>query len=298
MTEERRPTITVVIATTCEARRADAIRRAVRSVETQAGVDVELVLVVNGNRFDQALANELQDHPQIALHYREEPSYPAAVSHGRSLVTTEFFAFLDDDDEFLPGALLTRVTPMLADPSVDFVATNGYRHCDGRETIAYQASPRIEQEPLAELLRANWMTPCGHMFRASTATQEYFDKPTKYFEWTIIAFRMAMKLKLRFLDVPTYRKHDTPDSLFKSVGTAEGSVVAIETMMALHPSPSLRDRMIEIRTTALHAASDTNRRLGNYRRAWDFHLKSLRSRYGWRHLLYTRRLLLSRRRET
>jgi glycosyltransferase involved in cell wall biosynthesis len=299
MTTERRPAVTVVIASTCEARRADAIRRAVHSVKTQEGVDVNLVFVVNGKRYDQTLADTLQEDPQIAVHYLDEPSYPAAVSHGRTLVTTEYFSFLDDDDEFLPGALLMRVTPMLADSSVDFVATNGYLCCDGVETIAYGPSTTIEQEPLAELLRANWMTPCGNMFRSSTVTRDYFEGATRYFEWTIIAFRLAMKLKLRFIDSPTYRKHDTPDSLFKSAGTAEGSVEAIETMMALHTSPSLRDRMIEIRTLALHAASDSNRRLGNYRRAWSFHLRSLRSRYGWRHLLYTRKLLpLSRRRET
>src|SRR3954471_16872615 len=122
-----RPAITVVIPTTCEAKRADAIRRGVAGVLDQEGVDVFVVMVVNGKRFDPALVQELRRFDErLSVHMLDEPSYPAACLHGRTLVTTEFFAYLDDDDEFLPGALRTRFAPMLEDPSVDFVATNGF----------------------------------------------------------------------------------------------------------------------------------------------------------------------------
>jgi glycosyltransferase involved in cell wall biosynthesis len=289
-----RPRITVIIASSCEARRRGDIWRAVDSVLSQGGVDVDLHVVVNGTRFDKGLFDELSAHPRISVAYLQEGSYPAAVRHGRTLVTSEFFAYLDDDDEFLPDALVTRVTPLLQDDTVDFIATNGYRHSAGSEVIAYRADPAIEREPLRELLRANWMTPCGNMFRTSTVTLDYFDGRTKWYEWTLLAFRLSMHLKLRWIDTPTYRKHDTPGSLYKSPGVALGEIAAIDIMMALDPPASLRGTLARLRCSALHTASEFYRMSGEYWPAWKYHLTSLGHPYGWRFLPYTRRLLLPR----
>jgi hypothetical protein len=255
-------------------------------------VDVSLVIVVNGQRFDPALLDSLASDSRIAVHRLDEPSYPAACRHGRSLVATEYFAYLDDDDEFLPNALATRVAPMLADPSVDFVATNGYLEVGGSESIAYAPSARIDEEPLEELLRANWMQPCGNLFRSASVTLEDFDGTTRYYEWTLLAFRLSQRLKLRFLDVPTYRKHDTPDSLYKSAGVVEGAVVVLDMLAAMNTKPSLRGTLAGLRGSALHAISDFHRSAGNYRKAWEFHLESLIHPRGWRFLPYTRYLLL------
>lgn len=286
------PAVTVVIASSCEAKREAAIRRAIESALAQDGVRVDLQIVVNGTRFDQALFERLQSHPHIAVSYLEEGSYPAAVLHGRTLVTSEFFAYLDDDDEFLPGALLTRVTPLLEDPGIDFVATNGYLNDGSGDVIAYRPSADIEQEPLRELLRANWMQNCGNLFRSSSVTLDYFDGTTKYYEWTLLAFKLSMTLRLKFIDQPTYRKHDSPESLYKSGGVVEGSIVVLDMLGAMNTSPALRGTLARLRCRALHATSDVHRRAGNYAKAWKFHLQSLGHPSGWRHLPYTRRLLL------
>ena len=286
------PKITVVIPTTCEAKRAHSIRRAVDGVLAQHGVDVSLVIVVNGKRFDPALLCSLANDSRIVVHRLDEPSYPAACRHGRSLVATEYFAYLDDDDEFLPNALATRVAPMLADPSVDFVATNGYLEVGGSESIAYAPSARIDDEPLEELLRANWLQPCGNLFRSASVTLEDFDGTTKYYEWTLLAFRLSQRLKLRFLNVPTYRKHDTPDSLYKSAGVVEGAVVVLDMLAAMNTKASLRSTLARLRGGALHAISDFHRAAGNYGAAWRYHAASLMHPRGWRYLPYTRHLLL------
>ncbi|MEO8335555.1 MAG: glycosyltransferase family 2 protein [bacterium] len=286
------PRIAVVIPTTCEARREHAIRRAVEGALAQEGVDVSLVMVVNGQRFDPALLESLMKDPRIAVHRLEEPSYPAACRHGRSLVATEYFAYLDDDDEFLPNALATRVAPMLADPSVGFVATNGYLEVDGHESVAYAPSARIEHEPLEELLRANWLQPCGNLFRSASVTLEDFDGKTKYYEWTLLAFKLSQRLRLRFLDVPTYRKHDSSESLYKSAGVTESAVTIIDMLSALNTRPSLRPTLARLRGAALHTVSDFNRVQGNSGKAWKYHLESLMHPHGWRYLPYTRHLLL------
>ncbi|MEP6732481.1 MAG: glycosyltransferase family A protein [bacterium] len=287
--------VTVIIASSCEAKREAAIWRAVESALAQDGVRVDLQMVVNGTRFDPALFERLKSHPRISVSYLEEGSYPAAVLHGRTLVTNAFFAYLDDDDEFLPGALLTRLTPLLADSSIDFVATNGYLNEGAGDVIAYRPSPDIEREPLRELLRKNWMQNCGNMFRSSSVTLDYFDGKTKYYEWTLLAFKMSMKLRLRFIDQPTYRKHDSPESLYKSEGVIEGSIVVLDMLMAMNTSPALQGTLTKLRCLALHATSDFHRVAGHYGKAWKFHLQSLGHPSGWAHLAYTRKLLLPKR---
>jgi glycosyltransferase involved in cell wall biosynthesis len=294
MSDDHFPAVTVIIASSCEAKREPAIWRAVESALAQDGVNVDLQVVVNGQRFDKTLFGRLKADPRITVSYREEGSYPAAVLYGRTLVTTEFFAYLDDDDEFLPGALRTRVAPMLEDASVDFVATNGYVNAnDGKgDVIAYRPSADIEREPLRELLRANWLPNCGNLFRTSSVTLDYFDGKTKYYEWTLLAFKLSQRLRLRFIDQPTYRKHDLPESLYKSPGVAEGSIVVLDMLAAMNESPSLRGQLAELRCRAYHTMSDVHRVAGNYAKAWNFHLRSLGHPSGWRHLPYTRKLLL------
>jgi glycosyltransferase involved in cell wall biosynthesis len=217
--------------------------------------------------------------------------------HGRTLVTNEFFAYLDDDDEFLPGALRTRVAPMLEDADVGFVATNGYLDAgDGKgDVMAYRPSPDLEREPARELLLANWMQNCGNLFRASSVTLDFFDGKTKYYEWTLLAFKLSQRLRMRFIDVPTYRKHDSTESLYKSAGVVEGSIVVIDMLSAMNESPSLRPTLTRLRCSAFHATSDFYRVAGDYTKAWKFHLQSLGSPWGWRHLPYTRKLLLPNR---
>ena len=292
------PAISVVIPTTCEAKREQQIWRAVHGVLSQEEVDITVLVIVNGARFEQRIVDALKTTPRVTVHMLAEPSYPAACLHGRSLVATAFFAYLDDDDDFLPGALRIRVAPLLDDPTVDFVATNGYLEAGGVERIAYHPRPNIEREPLEELLRANWMQPCGNLFRSSTVTLEYFDGTTKYYEWTLLAFKLSQRLRLRFLDVPTYRKHDTPDSLYKSAGVVEGAVVVMDMLIALNTKPSLRGTLSRLRGAALHATSDFHRNAGHYGRAWRYHLGSLIHPGGWRYLPYSRRLLLPTERAT
>jgi glycosyltransferase involved in cell wall biosynthesis len=297
MTVSRLPAITVLIASSCEAKREGAIWRAVESVLAQDGVLVDLKIVVNGTRFDKQLFERLESHPRVDVSYLEEGSYPAAVFHARTLVDTEFFAYLDDDDEFLPGALLTRVQPLLEDPGIDFVATNGYVNSGAGDVIAYRPSADMERDPLRELLRANWMQNCGNLFRTSSVTLEYFDRTTKYYEWTLLAFKMSMKLRSRFIDLPTYRKHELPESLYKSPDVIEGSIVVLDMLSAMNTSPSLRGTLRKLRCSAFHATSDFHRVSGNWAKAWKFHLRSLSHPSGWRHIPFTRKLLLPVRRK-
>ena len=93
--------------------------RAIDSVLTQTQVDVDLIVVVNGNRVSEEFYEWLEAHPQIRVSRLEKGSLPFAQRHGRSLVEKEYFTLLDDDDELLDFALEKRADLMLRDRQVD-----------------------------------------------------------------------------------------------------------------------------------------------------------------------------------
>jgi hypothetical protein len=285
------PTVDVIIATMCSAERAAELWRAVDSALSQQGVRVRLSIIANGARVDAGLLAQLRADPRLTVHVLEEGSYPAAVRVGRLHVTQEFFSFLDDDDEYLPGALETRLSVLQARPELDFVATGGYVNYGTSETTISHPADRIAEDPIRELLNRNWLQPCGHLFRSATVTEEFFDGSTKYFEWTILGFRLCLSRRVAFIDVPTYRKHDMPGSLFKHPGVAAGYLAAVSLMSSLDTTGRYRKELRRHRVAALHVLSEAHRRSGSLALAWKCHLMSLRHLRGWRHLPYTRHLL-------
>src|SRR6187549_269028 len=97
-------TITIIIPTACEARRVSLLHRALDSVVAQEGVDVHPVVVVNGSRVDESLCASIVARPGVTVLRRDEGNVSAARRAGMRLVDGAYFGFLDDDDEFLPGA--------------------------------------------------------------------------------------------------------------------------------------------------------------------------------------------------
>ena len=102
--------ITVVVPTALHSARADSIERAVESILSQSGVRAIPLLVVNGPAYDRDLLRRWQSDPRVRCHYLQTGSLPGAIRHGRSLVETPYFSFLDDDDLYEPNTLQVRVS--------------------------------------------------------------------------------------------------------------------------------------------------------------------------------------------
>ena len=289
-----RPSVTVIIPTTCESSRADALRRAIRSVWFQQGVDLRLIIVVNGTAYDPALFAEIRRDPCLEVHYLEEPNQAAAQRFGRSLVSSAFFAFLDDDDEYLPGALLVRIQPMLSDSKVDIVATNGFLFSEGRDSILYTSPQRFQEDFLAAVLtKGNWLASGGAAFRSSSVPVDYFDGKTKYYEWTLLAFRLALdNLGILFIDTPTFRLHNTPNSLSKSDAYVRARIDLFDEMLRFNIPPHLLSDVKRQRTRVLHGLCAYYRVRGDFDKAWSFHRSCVRSEYGLKYLPYALLLFL------
>ena len=286
------PQITAIVPSLCEASRRASLMRAISSLLEQSGASVTPLVVVNGNRYDPGLLEELNKRDDLNVLYREKGNLPAAVRAGREHVSTPYFCFLDDDDEYLPGALSTRLAPMLRDSSVDVVVTNGYRSSDGKDTIVVSDFSIAQHAPLEGLLIQNWLASCGGLYRTAAVPPSMFDPDFRYLEWTLTAFKLALEYNVVLLDTPTYRIFDSPQSLSKDPAYRFAGVKLIDRILEFDMAPSVKRKLRIKKGRSLHGLSDHFLHQGDPTRAWKYHLASMTTPGGaLQYGAYTRKLV-------
>jgi glycosyltransferase involved in cell wall biosynthesis len=288
------PRISVIIPTCANASRASSLRRAIASLlDHQEGLILPVV-AVNGTRYVPEVLDELRRRRDIRCLYMEEAGTTRARLAARRVVDTEFFGMLDDDDEYLPGGAIVQVGPLLLEPSLDVVLTQGYRRENGFDELNFPGFSGFQRDPLRSLMDVPWLNSGGLLCRSDTVPPEYLDVP-RSMELTYMALKLALSKKLLFLDTPTYRWYrDGQEHLSNSKRYHEGGPDGIRRMMALDPPPGIRRTLARKYAATLHTLSDWERAEGNYRAAWRYHLRSLLSLHGLQYLPYTRRLVRPR----
>ena len=283
--------ISVIIPTTCEAARWGSLQRAIRSLRDQRGVCVEVLVVVNGTRFDQTGYEQLRSMKGLRVLYREQGGLPGALRFGRTQVTTPYFAFLDDDDEYMPGALWHRSRPLAVDEGVDYVVSNGYRSDGESEQLVLESIGRIRRDPLRALIAGNWLASCGGLFRSASVSIDFFDGTTSFLEWTLLAYKLASCRRGGFIDVATFRIHESPTSLSKSEAYKHAEVDVLRKILDLDLPDDVRRALRMKSGRANHRLSNHHLRAGNLGRAWRYHIASLFGPGGAGYLAYSRKLL-------
>ena len=294
------PRVDVLIVSLCAAERAAEIRRVVDTTLAQDGVRARLVIVVNGQRFDRDLFEELRRTAGVHVVYQKEPSIFLARRCAREHVTAPYFGFLDDDDYLLPGALRTRVRSLASDPSADVVVTDGYLTEGDSESRVLDDLAAIRRDPLQSLMQSNWLATASALFRTASLPAEFFDTTIRSIDMTYLAFLLALEKKVLFLDVPTYRKSYSPDSISLTEGWMLPTLATLDKMRG-HPMPAgVRRELHRKCAAAAHEISNIYRLRGELGPAWRYHLRSLARPWGLvRYALYTRHLFtVSRSRST
>jgi hypothetical protein len=273
------PPVTIIIPTLCRRERRPLLMRAIGSLAGQAGVSYRVLLAVNGKEFDPDLLAELAAAPSVDVLRIEEASLPNALRHAREAVGTEFFGFLDDDDEYLPGALETRLAPLRADPSLDAVVTNGYIDRGAGQELWQPDSAAVRRDPLGSLLAGNnWLASCGALFRSRSVAPDCFHEWILYREWTVLAFRMVTRdLSVCFLPDITFRVNDSPGSLSKSraAHVAMASALVVHRMLSFPLPEDLRDGVYRRLADELHDAAAGYLQMGDLPAARRCHISSL-----------------------
>ena len=293
---ESPPRCTIIVPTLALRERASSLERAIRSIHAGSSKRSRILVVVNGNRFDPALLSTLRQRSDIDVMYVEMGSSPAAILAGRRQVETEFFGFLDDDDEYLPGAVDLRLRLLSEHPEASIAVTNGYRRKDGVDHRNLDDLVNVPSDPLAALLRQNWLTSCGALYRSADVPSGYFEDSPRHIHWTWLAFRLVEAGKrVVVADELAYRIHDTEGSASKSSTYLMTQVEVYNRMLAMSSRPDISRTLRRRLAAAWHQVSNHHLREGAVGKAWRAHLQSLRYPSGLRYLTYSRKLVVTKR---
>jgi glycosyltransferase involved in cell wall biosynthesis len=286
--------VTIVIPSTCEARRQSSLLRAIESLLRQEGGAPKLLVVANGDRVDPDVVHAIEASGSVRVERRTEGSLPKALHFGASSVDTRYYGFLDDDDEYLPNALAVRRAFLAANPSVDAVVTNGFEVVNGTDRLRVEHPEDVARDPLRALATENWLASCGSLFRAGRVGAEIFNGVPRYYEWTVLAYRIASSRRLAYVDVPTFRVHDSVASLSKSREFREAEVDVLSSIAALPLPADVRRAVAAKIGRAHHGLAGMYLTEGRRGLALRHHLKSLCAPGGVKYLAYSRKLLLPR----
>lgn len=288
--------ITTIIPTLCEASRRQQLLRAIESIKAASISSVRILVVVNGQRFDSELLASLRARTDLEVVQVEQGSQTHAQLVGRRAVNTEFFSFLDDDDEYLPGALDLRLLQLEMSPAASLIVTNGFVSVAAKEVDLYSRTAHVSANPFAELFRENWLHNCNHLFRTADVGTAYFENAPSILEWTWLAFRLCMDGKsVASSTAKTFRYNDTPGSLSKSSFFLASRVELYDKMLSAGP-PKTIARIIRQRTSsAWHEMATLELGMGLRSKAVGAHLRSMACHWsGLKYMPFSRQLLRRR----
>lgn len=287
--------VTVVIPTL--AARGRPLERAIASIVAQEGITARPLVVVNGARAAPDILEALRADARIRLVQIPEAGVSAARLAGRKLVETDFFAFLDDDDELLPRGLARAVEALRLDSTLAAFIANGYRETGGVRSRCFDGFSDHTDDALMDLVRENWLSSAGGVYRSAAVTADILADLPDHLEMTLFAFRLAANHKIVRVDENAFIVHE--DATGRASQTLQYHLKepdVIRRMEALAKEPALAHALGLKRAAALHHCSGVCRQHGHYWRAWAFHLRSLFARRGWRYVPATRHLFRLRKR--
>jgi len=289
------PRVTAIVPTMCQTQRRRPLMEAIDSLIAQSGAVVRPLIMINGRQFDEKIVRELQARTDISVNLLPDASLPIARRAGRELVQTEFFCFLDDDDVYLPGAMEHLLAPMMADPALDVVVGNGYKVYEGRMEPVIEDFASVVAAPVLSLMTLNWLLSASAVYRTSSISVDFLDESLRYYEWTLLAFRMTLeKRKIAFVPTYTYRINDTPDSLSKTSAFFDAEVSVLRRILTMQMEPAIRRALRSKLGRALHMQAERQHAKGELAAAWHSHIGSMTMPGGFlNYIFYTRKLLRS-----
>jgi len=290
--------ITVIIPTTAEKSRKDTLLLAIESLVNQIEVTPNILIVINGVLYDPDLKIKLENTSYLKVLYQITGSAPKACAFGRKQITSKFFCFLDDDDYLLPDAIKARIDIFKENESIDVVISNGLRKLPNKPVtpIFQEGMIQARKDPLKCLFtkKSNWMASCAATFRTATISSSFFDSHTEFYEWTYLAIRISLKMKLFFIDEPGYVINATSNSLSTTPAFLIGQIEFHKAVSSLDLPKEIRKRSIIRWVDSWHSLSEHYRRNGNYLLAWKAHFHSLSTISGFiKYILHSRKLLVN-----
>lgn len=224
------PSISVIVPTH---NRAALLRRALASVFGQQFARCE-VIVVNDGSSDETAANLVQftDQRLRAIHHPTALGAAAARNAGLKLARAPVVAFLDDDDEQLPGFLAETVRAHATLPRIDLAWTGViFRQPDGSEETLEWSRWASSQRFVNRLSGS-----CGISFRTEWLRNAGgFDTSFRITEDTELFMRLVeSKGRWRCINRPLMRVHVHPGASLSRSGNSELHIEHLRKLMDRH----------------------------------------------------------------
>lgn len=282
------PSVSIIIATAGIKSRANSLLKSIESCKKQEKVNTKILIILNGKNIDDDLKKILMKDQSLIIKYRDEGNATKARNYGISLIDTDFFCFLDDDDLYIENTLYLRCNALINNPSVDVVTTNGIIHIGERNGLIFPKEMDITN-PIDALLEQNWLASCSGLYRTKSISENLFEKNAKYYEWTKTAFLIGLEKKILFLEEPTFIINDTKDSLSESLEYLEAYPDFLKTLLE-YPIPDKTKKIIREKIThGLHNISEYHLKNKNIAKAILYHAKCLIGPKGLQYLFFTRK---------
>jgi glycosyltransferase involved in cell wall biosynthesis len=203
------PLVSVIIPTH---RRPELLRRAVASVLTQTYPAIEIDVIENGGRAGaQQVAQELtRPSRPVAYHYVPEGNVCTARNDGLRRSRAPYCAFLDDDDEWLPGKLTAQVQALERDARVGWIACGAWRvppsgQAEPAEHPFYRGAPTLAA--LVTEWCFIWTPSCVAGRRACFIRAGGFDRRWRHGADYDLYLRLARQFPFAVLEEPLVRYH-------------------------------------------------------------------------------------------
>lgn len=293
MSENTLPLVTVIIPTIASKKKELLLKRAIDSIRCSSASSIQIIAVVNGPWADPGVCEWLHSMSDVQYERTAVGSLPKALLRGRELVTTPYFSFLDDDDEYLAGATDRKLAALENHPTATLVVSSGFRCIDEVDSPVMTQISAVLADPLRSLFDVNWLSSCNVLFRSASVHPEFFKDSHPYAEWTWLAYKLACSgAQIVAIDEPTFRIHDTPGSVSKSQSYHDAYQSLYLRMLHCKPPKSIIS-IIKARLGAdWHDRSVRALARGDRRTAVVCHLRSMMLPTGFKYTSYTRHLLL------
>ncbi len=288
-----RPVLTVVIASMCNEARFEQLKRACDSVRDMArGHAYRIIVVANGARVSDDVMEWLGSRADVRSVRLTSGSYPLARRVGAELADSEFLAFLDDDDEFLPDTFAVKLAYFREHPDVDVLVTDGLRVDGSIVTPIFPTPGQLPPDTVDAMMSLAWGA-CSLTLRAKAIDLSVFDPQFRHFEWTLAALLLARTYRFGFLQTPTYRYYaDTPNSLSKHFEFATASPDLWSRLLEAYTRTPYVARIGRRYRLECHYVSWEFAKRGLFAKAWSYHVRSLAGPDGARYLPFTLKLLV------
>lgn len=228
--------------------RAETIMRAVNSALSQDYKPHELIVIDDGSEDETGqLLKPLADKGELLLIRQANRGVSAARNQGLKLARGTLIAFLDSDDEWLPGKIRAQVEYFQRNPQAVLAQTQerwlrkgrrvnpGLKHLKKSGDIFMESVKLCLISPSAVMLKKSLLTEVG-LFDESLAACEDYDLWLR-----ILAEHPADLIDREYL----IRHGGRPDQLSAGPCLDKFRVTALEKILARPLSPERRQAVIE-----------------------------------------------------